>query len=532
MPNGEDEYATTFVPEIPSSVLARHGARVLDPAIATAWPTDDNGRRLGPTPLPTVYQPNLLFATGAARAGLDNWDVLNRILERAGMRITPGQPPPPALAETSRPVELTPAPGRPGVVDAWHALVVIRHAIDTNAELAHQISAHRDGFQLSHLLFSADLSIFGSPGPYQGTGSDPEFSSYIRAPEPGPIPVKVIAPPPPRRPVGDGLPRRPVVAVIDSGIRQHPWLNWPPPNTQSHDGFVQFLQPLQQSVNAGEHAPATESAADPTVAVQDFPVSSFPLVGNTDPYYGHGTFITGILRQIAPDCQVLVVRVMGSDGVVHEEDLLVALTGIRDRVRQAQADNDPTLMVDVVSLSLGYFHELDNISKTAGLGEILVDLTEMGVLIAAAAGNHATARKFFPAALNVPGMFSVGALNPAGTRALFSNGGGWVKYWRSGAGLVSTMPTDLQAARQAPVAPSNREQLPPRESIDPDNFGGGFAVWDGTSFAAPIVAGQLANALMAHKGKPLDDVSEDATKDRAAALLEALEIVDVDAVDI
>ena len=34
-----------------------------------------------------------------------------------------------------------------------------------------------------------------------------------------------------------------------------------------------------------------------------------------------------------------------------------------------------------------------------------------------------------------------------------------------------------------------------RESIDPDDFSGGFGVWSGTSFAAPVLAGQLAAQL-------------------------------------
>ena len=34
-----------------------------------------------------------------------------------------------------------------------------------------------------------------------------------------------------------------------------------------------------------------------------------------------------------------------------------------------------------------------------------------------------------------------------------------------------------------------------REAIDPDDFRGGFAVWSGTSFSAPILAGTVAQHL-------------------------------------
>jgi serine protease len=34
-----------------------------------------------------------------------------------------------------------------------------------------------------------------------------------------------------------------------------------------------------------------------------------------------------------------------------------------------------------------------------------------------------------------------------------------------------------------------------RESIDPDDYSGRFAVWSGTSFAAPLFAGRLAAVL-------------------------------------
>ena len=34
-----------------------------------------------------------------------------------------------------------------------------------------------------------------------------------------------------------------------------------------------------------------------------------------------------------------------------------------------------------------------------------------------------------------------------------------------------------------------------RETLDPDDFSGGFALWSGTSFAAPFVAGMLARGI-------------------------------------
>ena len=55
-----------------------------------------------------------------------------------------------------------------------------------------------------------------------------------------------------------------------------------------------------------------------------------------------------------------------------------------------------------------------------------------------------------------------------------------------------------------PVAASGEEQPSARltydslrrATLDPDDFTGGFGVWSGTSFSAPILAAQLAQALV------------------------------------
>ena len=53
----------------------------------------------------------------------------------------------------------------------------------------------------------------------------------------------------------------------------------------------------------------------------------------------------------------------------------------------------------------------------------------------------------------------------------------------------------------------------PRDSIDPDDFRGGFAVWSGTSFAGPLLAGRIA----AHLAERLDTGDEPAAARAAGA---------------
>jgi subtilisin family serine protease len=100
-------------------------------------------------------------------------------------------------------------------------------------------------------------------------------------------------------------------------------------------------------------------------------------------------------------------------------------------------------------------------------------------------------------------VLSVGALNPNRTRALFSNAGQWVTCHRPGAALVSTFPTTFNGSEQ-----SSEQVFAPNEglraTIDPDDFVGGFGTWSGTSFAGPVLAGQIAGQLRRYDLTPLD----------------------------
>ena len=138
--------------------------------------------------------------------------------------------------------------------------------------------------------------------------------------------------------------------------------------------------------------------------------------------------------------------------------------------------------------------------------------------VVVSAGNDASPRPIYPAAFapypggpveDEPGrvpVTAVGALNPDGTIALFSNDGPWVRFCRPGAALVSTMPTTYDAS----LEPTNEVRNARGELafLDLDDFRSGFGVWSGTSFAAPVFAGQLA-ARLATEGPRADAASVD-----------------------
>ena len=61
-----------------------------------------------------------------------------------------------------------------------------------------------------------------------------------------------------------------------------------------------------------------------------------PLEGLIDPFFGHGTFIAGIIRQTCPDARLLSIKIMDNDGIVEEADLINALGFLHQRQARAR----------------------------------------------------------------------------------------------------------------------------------------------------------------------------------------------------
>lgn len=300
--------------------------------------------------------------------------------------------------------------------------------------------------------------------------------------------------------------RRPVVAVLDTGVGTHDWLGT--------DDVVLGAEVNGHPIGLDIIVPDAEARG-----VGD------PLQGVLDRDAGHGTFIAGIIRQVCPDAQVLAIRVMPSSGVVDEHQLTIALNMLLLRQAQAQLTGEVNNVIDVLNLSLGYYHETpDDVALSSVLGGTLQSFGELGVAVVVSAGNDATMTPMFPAGLAsrlkgadksreaVP-LVSVGALNPSGTIAIFSNAGDWVSCHRPGSNVISTLPTSFDGSLQPQMATPDG-----RASIDPDNYGSGFGTWSGTSFAAPVLAAEIAQSLATTK--TLNDVSATAAVDRGWKAIE------------
>jgi subtilisin family serine protease len=212
----------------------------------------------------------------------------------------------------------------------------------------------------------------------------------------------------------------------------------------------------------------------------------------THPVYGHGTHVAGLVALAAPDARIMPIRVLGAEGQGNIWVLAEALAYAVD------PDGDPNTNdgAHVINLSLSTRRQ------TSLLAEIVNEITcqddddddddeedddeedeehedddddddcqaanGRGAVVIAAAGNSTSTNPEYPAAEGMTGLLAIAATTASDTLATYSNFGSWIQVAAPGDNIMSALP------------------------------GNDYGVWNGTSMATPLVAGQAALLRSAH----------------------------------
>ncbi|MEM7772796.1 MAG: DUF5942 domain-containing protein, partial [Cyanobacteria bacterium P01_A01_bin.37] len=196
--------------------------------------------------------------------------------------------------------------------------------------------------------------------------------------------------------------------------------------------------------------------------------------------HGHGTHVAGTIAQstnnnlgvagIAYRANLMPLKVLASSGGGTVAD-------ISEAIRYA-VDNG----ADIINMSLG------GGGDSALMKEAIAHAHDKGVVVVAAAGNAGTNAASYPA--RYPSVIAVSALNSAGTKAPYSN---------YGAGVTIAAPGgDTADGADGGIL---------QNTIDPDTQESVYKAFQGTSMAAPHVAGVAALVKAVGISNP-DDVAK------------------------
>lgn len=248
------------------------------------------------------------------------------------------------------------------------------------------------------------------------------------------------------------------VAVIDSGIVKHPDLD-----ANVLPGYDFITEPSIARDGNGRDSDPTDQGNWEEAGVCD--AGSEASESNW-----HGTHVAGSIAAImnnkrgivgvAPSTKILPVRALGMCGGYDSDiaDAMVWAAG--GTVEGVPANSNPA---KIINLSLG-----GEGTCPATYSKAIAEVNKRGAILVVAAGNDGQdTSKVAPA--NCGGSIVVGATDQEGKRSDFSNYGKLVDVSAPGSGIMSTV--DLGTTVST---------------------GAGYTEYDGTSMAAPQVAGVIA----------------------------------------
>ncbi len=259
------------------------------------------------------------------------------------------------------------------------------------------------------------------------------------------------------------------VAVVDTGVDStHAELQgrmWVNPGEVAGDGIDNDNNGLPDDVSGWDFNGHTNNTLDDN---------------------GHGTHVAGIIAAnvnnrigiagVAPLATILPVKVLNKYG---DGDFTPIFRGIR-----YAAD----MGAQIINLSLGAYKKLmDEKFRTAFVDIVNYARQKGSILVVAAGNDNWRIDDFYPAA--IAGVITVGALKFPMTRATFSNKGPEIDFTAPGEGILSLK--------------SSQGWKDFGKAVGKD-----LTVLDGTSMAAPYIAGMIALLISKFPGITYDQIYE------------------------
>lgn len=226
--------------------------------------------------------------------------------------------------------------------------------------------------------------------------------------------------------------------------------------------------------------------------IHEVNLSGYPSAGDQ---YGHGTFVAALIHRAAPDTKFVSVKLSGPNGAVDMSQVLAALQWV--------VSHKETYGIDVVNLSFGSNSKQSY--HVSPLNFAVERAWHAGLAVVVSAGNLGNASGTVTKPGDDPFVITVGASDDRGTASISDD---------TTPDFTSRGPTQDGLLKPDVVAPGARivsarvpgstiDQNYPAARMSDTEFRG-----SGSSFAAPLVSGVVAQLLQADPSLTPDQVKD------------------------